>query len=145
MILLVASCYNQQITTDLQRACIAKLLASGQIARQQIVELFVPGAFEIPVVVAASLAQAKYDCVICLGALIKGETRHFELVADTVAHALMQISVERKTPVIFEVLTALSVEQALARSGAKGNRGEEAAMAALQMLETMRRINAPRT
>ena len=145
MILLVSSCYNQEITSALQKACLAKLLASGQVQRQQIIEHFVPGAFEIPVTVSAALARARYDCVICLGALIKGDTLHFELISDAVAHALMQISVEKKTPVIFEVLTALTVEQALARSGSVGNKGEEAAQAALQMLETMRRIHAPRT
>ena len=140
-ILLVTSNYNQQITSALQRACVDKLLASRQVTRQQIQQFWVAGAFEIPVVVATALTQQVYDCVICLGAIIKGETLHFEVLARAVAHALMQLSIKHKTPVIFEIITAFTAEQALARSGkGKTNKGEEAADAALMMVKTMQTL-----
>lgn len=141
-ILIVTSKFNQQITQALHRGCVDTLLASGEISAREIESLWVPGAFEIPVTVAQAVACATRNCVICLGAIIKGETQHFELLAQEVSRALMQLSIENKIPVIFEVLATYNREQAWARCGLTGdkNRGQEAAQAALSMVQMMSRL-----
>ena len=137
-ILIVASKFNDQITHALQRGCCEYLQAHAPDATLE--SLWVPGAFEIPVVVATSLDKMKYDAVICLGAIIRGETRHFDLLATAVTRALLQLSIERRTPLIFEVLAVESMAQAQARCGitSKTNQGVRAAQTALAMIETMR-------
>ena len=100
-ILLVTSEFNHKITSSLHRGCLEQLLASGRLTNDNIVSVWVPGAFEIPVVVA-HLCK-KYDCVICLGAIIKGETLHFELLAHGVTNALLGLSVRHKIPIVHEI------------------------------------------
>ena len=137
-ILIVSSKFNYQITHALQRGCCEYLQANAPDATLK--SFWVPGAFEIPVVVATSLDKMKCDVVICLGAIIRGETRHFDLLATEVTRALLQLSVERRTPLIFEVLAVENMEQAQARCGitSKTNKGVSAAQTALAMIETMR-------
>lgn len=139
-VLLVISRFNQEITSSLHRGCREQLLASGRLASDDIVSIWVPGAFEIPVVVAQLCT--KYDCIICLGAIIKGETLHFELLAHGVTGVLLDLSVRHKIPIIHEILATENYQQALARCGIKGkNKGESAALTALTMIDTMRELD----
>ena len=139
-ILLVTSKFNHQITSSLHQGCRQQLLSSGRLTNDDLVSVWVPGAFEIPVVVAQCCE--KYDCVICLGAIIKGETHHFELLAHGVTKALLSLSVNHKTPIIHEILATDNYQQALARCGIKGNnKGESAALTALAMIDTMRELD----
>lgn len=139
-ILIVTSRFNYQITHALQRGCCEYLREKAGDA--DIKSVWVPGAFEIPVVVARALDCAARDAVICLGAIIRGETRHFELLATEVTRALMQLSVAHRTPLIFEVLAAENMQQAQARCGLTGkhNKGVSAAQTALAMIATMHEI-----
>lgn len=138
-ILLVTGKFNRQITSALHRGCRERLLASGRLTDDDIVSVWVPGAFEIPVVVARVCTE--YDCVICLGAIIKGETHHFELLAHGVTRVLLELSVRHKIPIVHEILATANYEQALARCGLEGNnKGESAALTALTMIDIMREL-----
>ena len=140
-ILIVTSKFNYQITQALQRGCCAYL--SEKARHADIRSLWVPGAFEIPVVVARALELGAYDAVICLGAIVRGDTRHFELLATEVTRALMQLSVTHRIPLIFEVLAVENMAQAQARCGltSKHNKGVSAAQTALEMITTMQELN----
>ena len=139
-ILIVTSKFNYQITHALQRGCCDHLRAQAPDAI--ISSLWVPGAFEIPVIVATALDQAKYSAIICLGAIIKGETYHFDLLASAVTHTLLQLSATHRTPLIFEVLATVNMAQAQARCGMtnKTNKGISAAQTALEMITTMQKL-----
>ena len=103
----------------------------------------VPGSWELPVVAAEIARQKRHDAVICLGAVIRGDTPHFDYVAGEAAGGLARIAVETGTPVIFGVLTTNTLEQAIDRAGAKsGNKGFDAAMTAVEMGDLMRRLRA---
>ncbi len=108
---------------------------------KQIDILKVPGAFEIPLIAKKVAASGKYDAVICLGAVIRGATPHFEYVAAEVTKGIAQVSLATGVPCIFGVLTCDSVEQAVDRAGAKqGNKGAEAALAAMEMVNLQRQL-----
>jgi 6,7-dimethyl-8-ribityllumazine synthase len=99
----------------------------------------VPGAFEIPTAARWAAKSGRFDAVVCLGAVIRGETVHFEYVAGGAAEGIRQVAQETGVPVIFGVLTVDTVEQALARTGGKdGHKGEEAAQAAIEMANLRR-------
>src|SRR3954454_11795378 len=101
----------------------------------------VPGAWEMPIVAAELARQKKYDVVICLGAVIRGDTPHFDYVAGNAASGLAHVSVETGVPIAFGVLTTNTVEQAIDRAGAKsGNKGFDAAMTAIEMANLLRLI-----
>jgi 6,7-dimethyl-8-ribityllumazine synthase len=101
----------------------------------------VPGAFEIPLVADKLAASKKYDAIICLGAVIKGETAHFEYVSENAAGGIAQVSLKYGLPVIFGVLTTYTVEQAEERSGTKsGNNGWEAALTAIEMADLVKQL-----
>ena len=134
-IAIVAARFNDFITKRLLRACLTQLQRQG-LANGRITTVWVPGAFEIPLT-AMTLAKRKdIDAVICLGAVIRGETYHFEVVANECARGIMQAALTASKPVIMGVLTTDTVAQALARSGGKGgrNKGRDAARAALDMI-----------
>ncbi len=139
-ILIVTSKFNYQITHALHHGCCTHLQAESPAATLK--SLWVPGAFEIPVVVATVLRKAKYDAVICLGAIIRGETKHFDLLATEVTRVLLQLSVDHCTPLIFEVLAVESLAQAQARCGMTGrvNKGVSAAQTALAMVATLQEL-----
>ena len=139
-ILVVTSRFNREIASALHRGCVNQLLAASRLTPDDIVSIWVPGVFEIPVVVAKF--GPKYDCIICLGAIIKGETLHFELLAHGVTGALLDLSVRHKIPIIHEILTTNDYQQALARCGITGrNKGESAALDALRMIHIMRELD----
>lgn len=136
-ILIVTSKFNYQITHALFHGCREYL--QEHVPDAKVEAQWVPGAFEIPVVVAAALDKVPYNAIICLGAIVRGETRHFDLLATEVTRALLQLSIERRTPLIFEVLAVENMAQAQARCGmtSKTNKGVSAAQTALAMIETM--------
>jgi 6,7-dimethyl-8-ribityllumazine synthase len=101
----------------------------------------VPGAFEIPLIAKKMAAQKKYNAVICLGAVIRGATSHFDYVSAEVSKGIAQVSIDSEIPVIFGVLTTDTIEQAIERAGTKaGNKGWDAAMAAVEMANLMEMV-----
>ena len=140
-IAIVAASFNDFITKRLLKACLTQLQHQG-LTNERITTVWVPGAFEIPLT-ALTLAKRKdIDAVICLGAVIRGETYHFEVVANECTRGIMQAALTASKPVIMGVLTTDTVAQALARSGGKGgrNKGRDAARAALDMIALFKRL-----
>lgn len=132
--------YNGEITRSLEAKCIEGLLECG-CRRERIDTIAVPGCFEIPLAADRLAATKRYDALIALGAVIKGETLHFELVANECARGVMEVSLSRKIPVIFEVLATRNRRDALARAGnGRSNKGFEAARAALAMVAALDRL-----
>jgi 6,7-dimethyl-8-ribityllumazine synthase len=131
---IVAARFNEVVTGKLVEGALAGLRTRG-VADDDVDVAWVPGAFEIPVVVQRLAQTGRYDAVICLGAVIRGETAHFELVANEAARGIAEVSRACDLPVIFEVLATDDLAQAEARAGgAHGNKGWEAAEAALEMV-----------
>lgn len=139
--LIVAGKFNDLVGKSLVDAATKAFHDAGKAS--QLETIWVPGAFEIPVTTAKAARSGRYAAIITLGAVIRGETPHFEYVAGPCASACMSISVETGVPVIFGVLTTNTVEQALNRAGLKyGNKGAEAAHTAMQMVETLRQLDS---
>jgi 6,7-dimethyl-8-ribityllumazine synthase len=140
-IAIVASRFNDFITAKLLDGAIDGLMRHG--ASETDIEIVkVPGAFEIPLA-ARMLAQSKkYNAIICLGAVIRGATPHFEYVSAEVSKGVASVSMETGLPVIFGVLTTDTIEQAIERAGTKsGNKGWDAALSAIEMANLMRQIS----
>jgi 6,7-dimethyl-8-ribityllumazine synthase len=139
-ILIVVARFNDMITRSLLVGATDCLRDSG-VRDVDVKVVWVPGSFEIPVVVAKAARSGKYAAIICLGAVIRGETPHFDFVAGQAASGCMSVAVETGLPVIFGVLTTDTIEQALARSGIKGgNKGRDSAQAALEMMKVMNQV-----
>lgn len=137
---IVRSRFNDAVTKRLLVGAL-EALQKGGAKEQSIDVVFVPGAFEIPVVAARLAATRRYDALICLGAVIRGETPHFEYISAAVSRGVARVAYEYGVPVIFGVLTTDSEEQADARSGLGGvNRGFEAGLAAIEMANLMKRL-----
>lgn len=138
---LIVSRFNEFVTHRLLQECLSELKKNG-IGESLILMSWVPGALELPVA-ALSYAQKKnISAVICLGAVIRGETYHFELVAQECARGIMDVSLRTGKPVIFGVLSTDTVKQANERSMLNGgdNKGRDAAQAALQMIDVLAQI-----
>lgn len=130
---IVASRFNDFITTKLLEGAKSRLMQRG-VSESNITVAWVPGSFELPFAAFQLAKTGKFDAVICLGALIRGETTHFDFIAAAAANGIEQASRQSGVPVLFGVLTCENVEQAMERVGGKaGHKGEEAAMAALEM------------
>jgi 6,7-dimethyl-8-ribityllumazine synthase len=128
----VAARFNEVVTGKLVEGALACLRAHG-IAEDDLVVAWVPGAFEIPIVARRLAASGGFDAVICLGAVIRGETAHFEHVAAQAAEGIRRVAEDTEVPTIFGVLATETFEQATDRAGGKhGNKGWEAAMAAIE-------------
>jgi len=144
----VVSKYNDFVTDRLQAGALAALAAAG-VTPADVTVLRVPGAFEIPLAAQHAAESGRFDAVVCLGCLIRGETSHFEFIASAVAHGLTTAAAATGIPMAFGVLTTNSVEEALARAGdGPGNKGHEAAVAAIEMAEVVAqvtRLTAPRS
>jgi 6,7-dimethyl-8-ribityllumazine synthase len=137
---LVASRFNDFIVSRLVSGAIDALVRHGA-AHADITVVRVPGAFEIPQAVANLARSGKYSVVIALGAVIRGSTPHFEYIAAEVAKGVAQTALESKIPVSFGVLTTDTIEQAIERAGSKaGNKGAEAAMAAIEMADLLKQL-----
>ncbi len=138
---IVASRFNSFVVDKLYDGAI-KTLQQHDITDSDITVVYVPGAFEIPVAVKNLLAtNTQYDAVITLGAVIRGETPHFDYICDTCANGIANLAIESGVPVIFGVLTVDTIEQAMDRSGdEESNKGAEAASTALQMVEVLKSV-----
>jgi 6,7-dimethyl-8-ribityllumazine synthase len=132
--------FNELVTAKLLDGATECLRAHG-IAEDDMVVAWVPGAFELPLVARRLASSGGYDAVICLGAVIRGETAHFEHVAGQAAHGIRAAAEEAGVPVIFGVLATETFEQAMDRAGGKhGNKGWDAAMAAMETASVLDRL-----
>lgn len=130
---IVASRFNEFIVSKLVDGALDGLKRHG-VLEENIDCAYVPGAFEIPLIAKKMVISDKYDAVICLGAVIKGSTPHFDYVCAEVSKGIANISLDTQMPVIFGVLTTNSIEQAIERAGTKGgNKGYDAAVSAIEM------------
>jgi 6,7-dimethyl-8-ribityllumazine synthase len=135
---LVVSQFNSLITERLQAGAIDALCRHG-VREEDIVVVQVPGAFDIPLFAKKMAASGRYDALVCLGAVIKGETPHFDYISAAMTQGIKEVMLTHGLPVAFGVLTTESMEQALDRAGGKaGNKGAEAALAAVEMLNTLK-------
>jgi 6,7-dimethyl-8-ribityllumazine synthase len=137
---IVASRFNDFITSKLVGGAVDTLVRHG--ADDGAIDVaWVPGAFEIPLLAQRLAASARYDAVICLGAVIRGATPHFDYVAAEVAKGVGQVGLTAGMPVLFGVLTTDTIEQAIERAGSKaGNKGCDAAMAAMEMVSLLKAV-----
>lgn len=137
---LVVSRFNDFIGDRLKEGALDTLLRSGADDKD-IDTIKVPGSFEMPVVVKTLAKKGKYDAIICLGAIIRGATPHFEYVASEAARGIARISLEEGIPVAFGIITADNLEQAIERAGTKsGNKGKDAALSAIEMANLLKKL-----
>jgi len=130
--------FNQSVTDRLLAGALDALGRHG-VAHDAIDVAIVPGAFELPLCAQRMAAAGRYDAIICLGAVVRGETPHFEFVAAEAARGIAEVARRQDVPVAFGVLTTDTIEQALARAGGeRGNKGFEAAVTALEMVQVLR-------
>ncbi|RPI06382.1 MAG: 6,7-dimethyl-8-ribityllumazine synthase [Ignavibacteriae bacterium] len=140
-IALVVSRFNQQITDKLLEGAVQCLRDHGVPEKNRKL-IFCPGAFELPQVANRLARQKKWDAIICLGAVIRGETPHFEYISAETARGIQDVALHFSLPVVFGVLTTNTERQALARAGGvKGNKGWDAAWTALEMAALFRMLN----
>jgi len=137
---IVVSRYNEFITNKLLEGALDALKRHG--AKEENIEIaWVPGSFEIPAVASKMLNQKKFNAIICLGAVLRGATPHYELVSGQVARAISTLATQAGVPVIFGIVTADTLEQAIERAGTKlGNRGWDAAISAMEMIDLYSQI-----
>ncbi len=137
---IVASRFNSFIVQKLLDGAVDGLVRHG-VDEKNITACWVPGAFEIPVVAQKMAASDDYDAVICVGAIIRGSTSHYELVCNEVTKGIAQVGLKSGKPVLFGVITTENIEQAIERAGSKaGNKGSECALGAIEMLNLMKQI-----
>ncbi len=136
---IVVSRFNRAVTDNLLEGAVAAAKDRGvEIADADVFP--VPGAFELPVVARAIAKGGRYDGVVCLGAVVRGETPHFDFVCEQAAAGIQQVALETGVPVAFGVLTTDTMEQAMARAGGDvGNKGREALVTVLETLHQIRR------
>ena len=137
---IVVGRFNEFISSKLLSGSIDCLVRHGA-DNDDITVAWVPGAFEIPLVAKKMAATGKYDAIICLGAVIRGATPHFDYVCAEVSKGIASVTLQYETPVSFGVLTTENIEQAVERAGTKaGNKGVDAAMAAIEMADLLKNI-----
>lgn len=133
--------FNNFINNSLLDGAIDALERIGQVSQDNITVVWVPGAYELPLTVKALAGTNKYDAVIALGTVIRGGTAHFEFVAGECSSGLSQVAMNSEIPVTFGVLTTENIEQAIERAGTKaGNKGAEAALTALEMINVLKAV-----
>lgn len=138
----VASRFNQEVTTKLLEGAVECLIRYG-VRFQDVDVVWVPGAWELPAAVERLLAAERYDAIVAVGAVIRGETPHFDYVAGEAARGLANLQRDYSVPIGFGLLTTDNDEQAAARAGgAHGNKGWDAALAALEMADLFSRLDA---
>jgi 6,7-dimethyl-8-ribityllumazine synthase len=138
---IIVSRFNEDITEGLLAGA-REALAQAAVDEEDVTVVRVPGAFEIPITAQRLTESGRFDAVICLGCLIKGDTMHFEYIATAASHGIMDVSMSTGVPVAFGVLTTLTEEQAVERSkpGAD-NKGREAALAAIEMVTLLKKLD----
>lgn len=139
---IVAARFNEFITSKLLGGAVDCLKRHG-ISEEDMEVAWVPGAFEIPLIASKMAGSGKYDAVICLGAVIRGSTTHYDYVCSEVSKGIAQVSLSSGIPVMFGVLTTENIEQAIERAGTKaGNKGFDCAAGAIEMVNLIRGIQA---
>ena len=137
---IVVARFNEFITSKLLSGAIDGLVRHD-VNEDDVDVAWVPGAFEIPLVASKMAKSRKYDAVICLGAVIRGSTSHYDYVCNEVSKGIAAVSMENDIPVMFGVITTENIEQAIERSGSKaGNKGYECALSAIEMVNLIRKI-----
>lgn len=132
---IVVSRFNEFISSKLLEGAIDTLTKHG-VSEEDVSVVWVPGSFEIPMLAGKMAASANYDALICLGTIIRGETPHFDFVASEAAKGVAKVGMDTDMPCIFGILTTETIEQAVERAGTKsGNKGRDAAMAAIEMCD----------
>jgi len=136
----IVSRFNESVTNSLRDAAVAALKEAGA-SDGHVQEFSVPGAFEIPQAARAAAESGRFDAIVCLGCIIRGETPHFEYISSAVSQGLTMAAAATGVPMAFGVLTTNSIEEALARAGeGSGNKGHEAAVAAIEMAEVVAQL-----
>lgn len=137
---IVASRFNEIIVNKLLGGAVDGLVRHG-VEEDHITAAWVPGAFEIPIAAAKLAESGRYDAVICVGAVIRGDTTHYDYVCNEVSKGIAQVSLSTKVPVMFGVITTENIEQAIARAGSKGgNKGYDCALSAIEMVNLLRQM-----
>ena len=137
---IVVARFNEFITNKLLGGAVDGLTRHG-VADDNITTAWVPGAFEIPLIAEKMAKSGKYDAVICLGAVIRGATSHYDYVCNEVSKGVAQVSLQSEIPVLFGVVTTENIEQAIERAGTKaGNKGFECAEGAIEMVNLIKEI-----
>lgn len=136
----VASRFNEIIVNKLLGGAVDGLVRHG-VEEDHITAAWVPGAYEIPIAALKMARSGKYDAVICVGAVIRGDTSHYDYVCNEVSKGIAQVSLETGIPVLFGVITTENIEQAIARAGCKaGNKGYDCALSAIEMVNLMKQM-----
>ncbi len=131
---IVAARFNEIIVNKLLGGAVDGLVRHG-VEEENITAAWVPGAFELPLAASRMAQSGKYDAVICVGAVIRGDTSHYDLVCNEAAKGIAQTSLATGVPVLFGVITTENIEQAIARAGSKaGNKGYDCALSAIEMV-----------
>ncbi len=137
---IVAARFNEFITAKLLSGAIDGLVRHN-VAEEDIHTAWVPGAFEIPLIASKMAKSGKYDAIICLGAVIRGSTSHYDYVCNEVSKGIAAVSLQSGIPVMFGILTTENIEQAIERAGTKaGNKGYDCALGAIEMVNLIREI-----
>lgn len=141
---IVVARFNELVTRRLLEGALEAFRGRG-VKDDRLTVAWVPGSFELPIVADRLAKSKKYAAVCCLGAVVQGETSHHEYINQQMAHGIMQAGLESGIPVVFGVLTCSSMEQALDRAGGRvGNKGADAALAAIEMVNLLKQIPASR-
>lgn len=139
---IVAARFNEFITSKLLSGAMDGLLRHD-VKEEDISVAWVPGAFEIPLIASKMAQSGKYDAVICLGAVIRGSTSHYDYVCNEVSKGIASVSLSTGVPVMFGVITTENIEQAIERAGTKaGNKGYDCALGAIEMVNLLREMEA---
>lgn len=137
---IVASRFNEIIVNKLLGGAVDGLVRHG-VEDGNITAVWVPGAFEVPTVAQRMAVSGKYDAVICVGAVIRGETSHYDYVCNEVSKGIAQVSMTTGVPTLFGIVTTENIEQAIARAGAHaGNKGYDCALSAIEMVNVLGQI-----
>ena len=137
---IIVARFNEFITSKLLSGAL-DTLTRHEVKEENIQVAWVPGAFEIPLIASKMAESGKYDAVICLGAVIRGSTNHYDYVCSEVSKGIASVSLKSGIPVMFGVLTTENIEQAIERAGSKaGNKGSECAQGAIEMVNLIREI-----
>ena len=137
---IVASRFNEIIVNKLLGGAIDGLVRHG-VEEENITAAWVPGAFEIPLTAARMAKSGKYDAVICVGAVIRGDTTHYDYVCNEVSKGVAQVGLSTGIPILFGILTTENIEQAIARAGSKaGNKGYDCALSAIEMVNLLEQM-----
>ena len=137
---IVASRFNEIIVNKLLGGAVDGLVRHG-VDENNITAVWVPGAFEIPIAADKLAKSDKYDAVICVGAVIRGDTTHYDYVCNEVSKGVAHVSLNTGVPVLFGVITTENIEQAIARAGSKaGNKGYDCALSAIEMVNLLKQL-----